>query len=247
MSVYKYSLIALYIDSTVDNNYLVLSHPNPNTFEPGSKIGPSSARVCPKGPGPHSAAKQHRSLCVPVLKHPGTLCAQGVGGAHSAAKQRRSLCVPALNRQDLATGLLRSGKLDLNFAGQILFRKRGILIRPGAHVEVPAPFCVCEIVAALEPPVVPKPGARIKKMDSGALSCASKRAGATVCSKTARRSLCVPAPNHPGLCAQGVRATFCMYWLLSSILPKREVESLLFGTLKNLSFLQKLWVASRGG
>ena len=68
-----------------------------------------------KGAGATFGSKTASSLCVPVLKHPGTLCAQGVGGAHSAAKQRRSLCVPALNRQDLATALLRSGKLDLIF------------------------------------------------------------------------------------------------------------------------------------
>ena len=36
----------------------------------GSKNGPSSARVCPKGSGPHSAAKQRRSFRVPPINHP---------------------------------------------------------------------------------------------------------------------------------------------------------------------------------
>ena len=36
----------------------------------GSENGPSSARVCPKGSGPHSAAKQRRSFRVPPIKHP---------------------------------------------------------------------------------------------------------------------------------------------------------------------------------
>ena len=36
----------------------------------GSKNGPSSARVCPKGSGPCSAAKQRRSFRVPPINHP---------------------------------------------------------------------------------------------------------------------------------------------------------------------------------
>ena len=36
----------------------------------GSENGPSSARVCPKGSGPHSAAKQRRSFRVPPINPP---------------------------------------------------------------------------------------------------------------------------------------------------------------------------------
>ena len=43
--------------------------------QPGSKNGPSSARVRPKGSGPHSAAKQGRSFRVPALNHPVSMCA----------------------------------------------------------------------------------------------------------------------------------------------------------------------------
>ena len=36
-------------------------------WNPDQKNGPSNARVCPKGSGPHSAAKQRRSFFVPAL------------------------------------------------------------------------------------------------------------------------------------------------------------------------------------
>ena len=49
----------------------------------------SSARACPKKSGPHSAAKQRRSFCVPAPNHPGPCVPKG-SGPHSAAKQRLS-------------------------------------------------------------------------------------------------------------------------------------------------------------
>ena len=42
----------------------LLFRPKPCPWDLESKNGPSSARVCPKGSGPRSAAKQGRSLCV---------------------------------------------------------------------------------------------------------------------------------------------------------------------------------------
>ena len=36
----------------------------------GSENGPSSARVCPRRSGPHSAAKRRRSFRVPPINHP---------------------------------------------------------------------------------------------------------------------------------------------------------------------------------
>ena len=67
--------------------------------------------MCPKGSGPHSAAKQGRSCRVAALNrlnsvtrspdqkmYPRVLvCAQKGSGPHSAAKQGRSFRVPALN------------------------------------------------------------------------------------------------------------------------------------------------------
>ena len=58
----------------------------------GSKNGPSSARVCPKGSGPHSAAKQGRSFRVAALNHPVSLCAQG-GPSHILQQNRAVLVV----------------------------------------------------------------------------------------------------------------------------------------------------------
>ena len=52
--------------------------------------------MCPKGSGPHSAAKQGRSFRVPALDHPGHVCPRR-SRPHSAAKQGRSFRVAALN------------------------------------------------------------------------------------------------------------------------------------------------------
>ena len=59
-----------------------------NTFEPGPENGHSSARVGQRGLGPDSAAKQRRSFCVPVLKHPGPW-----GGGAFFAADSAILCV----------------------------------------------------------------------------------------------------------------------------------------------------------
>ena len=41
-----------------------------NPANPSLENGPSSARVCPSGSGPRSAAKQRRSFRVPPINHP---------------------------------------------------------------------------------------------------------------------------------------------------------------------------------
>ena len=49
--------------------------------------------MCPKGSGPHSAAKQGRSFRVAALKLPGSLYAQG-GRSHSLQQNMADFVVP---------------------------------------------------------------------------------------------------------------------------------------------------------
>ena len=89
------------------------SKPKPCPLDLEAKNGPWSARVCPKGSGPRSAAKQGDSLCVAPLNHGGPMrvprsravfCSKTgpidegskESGPCSAAKQGRSLCVAPL-------------------------------------------------------------------------------------------------------------------------------------------------------
>ena len=67
-------------------------YPKPRPRKPGEKIGPSSGRLCPKGSGPHSAAKQGRSFRVPALNHPVSICAHG-GQGHGLQQNRAVLFV----------------------------------------------------------------------------------------------------------------------------------------------------------
>ena len=69
----------------------------PCAWDLESKNGPSSARVCPKGSGPRSAAKQAGSLCVAPLNHGEPMRGPSKAGPRSAAKQGCSLCVAPLN------------------------------------------------------------------------------------------------------------------------------------------------------
>ena len=64
---------------------------------PDQKNGPSSARVCPKGSGPHSA-KQGSFFSCACSKTSGVHVCPRRSRPHSAAKQGRSFRVTALNR-----------------------------------------------------------------------------------------------------------------------------------------------------
>ena len=95
MSDHKYSLITLVLTvlSIIYNSYkatlnaaLLSSHPS------SEKNGPPSARVCPKGSGPRSAAKQGGSLCVAPLNHGGPMSAPRSRG-HVLQQNRAVLCV----------------------------------------------------------------------------------------------------------------------------------------------------------
>ena len=66
--------------------------PKPCPWDLESKNGPSSARVCPKGSGPRSAAKQAGSLCVAPLNHGQPMSAPSSRG-HVLQQNRAVFCV----------------------------------------------------------------------------------------------------------------------------------------------------------
>ena len=101
--------------------------------------------MCPKGSGPHPAAKQGRSFRVAALKLPGSLCAQG-GPSHILQQNKAVLFVWLLSK-------LGSESSDRKMDPRVLVcaqRGRGHILQQSRAVLV-----VC-LLQAIRGPCVPK-------------------------------------------------------------------------------------------
>ena len=120
--------------------------------------------MCPKGSGPHSAAKQGRSFRVSALNHPGSICAHG-GRGYSFRVAAVNSASPSINLKNMADFAVPNSVHKMCILAWARCQSRGPLLS----------FRVAPWVGVLS--------LRIGKW-ALECSCVPKGVGATFCSKT---------------------------------------------------------------